>query len=153
MDKKWMCADRLSKEYENGVLEFVKFAAEYAEDPIRMKCPCLGCCYVGRVDADGLKSHLLRRGIDRSYTCWIFHGEKNSENVEPGVKSNTTYASYDNVTDTYDCDRVEEIAEALEEDLQDCPKNFENLVRNTEKPLYKDCPKFTRLSTILKLYN
>ena len=153
MDKKWMCADRLSKEYENGVLEFVKFAVEHAEDPNRMKCPCLGCCYVGRVDADGLKSHLLMRGIDRSYTCWIFHGEKSIENVEPGVKSNATYVSDDNATDTYDCDRVEEIAEALEEDLQDCPKMFERLVGDAEKPLYKDFPKFTRLSAVLKLYN
>ena len=153
MDKKWMCADRLSKEYEDGVLEFVKFAVEHAEDPNRMKCPCLGCCYVGRVDADGLKSHLLMRGIDRSYTGWIFHGEKSTENVEPGVKSNATYVSYDNATDTYDCDRVEEIAEALEEDLQDCPKMFERLVSDAEKLLYKYCPKFTRLSAVLKLYN
>src|ERR1051325_7131631 len=117
MDKKWMYVDRLSKEYENGVIEFVKFVVEHAEDSIKMKCLCLGCCYVGRVDAHGLKLHLLMRGIDQSYTCWIFHGEKSSENVEPGVKSNATYASYDNATDTYDCDRVEEIAKALEEDL------------------------------------
>ena len=61
-----MYSNRLSKEYENGVLEFVKFAGEHVEDPNRMKCPCLGCCYVGRVDAYGLKSHLLMRGIDRS---------------------------------------------------------------------------------------
>src|ERR1051325_11330088 len=118
-----------------------------------MKCPCLGCFYVGQVDADELKSHLLRRGIDRSFTCWIFHGEKSSENVEPEVKSNATYASYDNVTDTYDCDRVEEIAEALEVDLQDCPKMFERLVSDVEKTLYKDCTKFTRLFAVLKVYN
>ncbi|XP_058735867.1 uncharacterized protein LOC131607939 [Vicia villosa] len=116
MDKKWMNADRLSKEYENGVLEFVKFAVEHVKDAGRMKCPCLGCCYGGRVDADGLKSHLLTHGIDRSYKCWIYHGEKINENVEPGEKSNTTtYAPDDNDTDTYDCDRVKEIAEALEE--------------------------------------
>ena len=126
MDKKWMSSNRLSKEYENGVLEFVKFAVEHAENPSRMKCPCLGCCYGGRVDAVGLESHLLRNGIDRSYTCWIFHGEKSNENVEPG--DSTTYASDDNGRDTYDCDCVEEIAEALEEDLQDCPKIFERLV-------------------------
>src|ERR1043165_9765948 len=97
-----MCADRLSKEYENGVLEFVKFVVEHVEDPNRMKCPCLGWCYV---------------------------------------------------TDTYDCDRVDEIAEALEEDIQDCPKMFESLVSDADKPLYKDYPKFTRLSAVLKLYN
>ena len=148
-----MSANRLSKEYENGVLEFVKFVVQHVEDPSRMKCPCLGCCYVGRVDADGLKSHLLRHGIDRSYKCWIFHGEKINENVEPRGKSNTTYASDDKDTETYDCDRVEEIAEALEEDLHDCPKMFERLVSDAEKPLYKGCAKFTRLSAVLKLYN
>ena len=36
MDKTWMHSNRLSKEYENGVLEFVKFAVEHAKDPIRM---------------------------------------------------------------------------------------------------------------------
>ena len=77
------------------------------------------------------------RGIDRSYTCWIFHGEKSNDNVEPGEKSSTAYASDDKDTDTYDFDRVEEIANALEEDLQDCPKMFERLVSDTEKPLYK----------------
>ncbi|XP_058770990.1 uncharacterized protein LOC131644494 isoform X3 [Vicia villosa] len=151
MDKKWMNANRLSKEYENGVLEFVKFAVEHVKDAGRMKCPCLGCCYGGRVDADGLKSHLLTHGIDRSYKCWIYHGEKINENVEPVEKSNTTtYAPDDNDTDTYDCDRVEEIAEALEEDLKDCPKRFERLVSDAEKPLYKGCSKFTRLSALTR---
>ena len=95
-----------------------------------MKCPCLACCFWGLVDAVGLKSHLLRYGIDRSYTCQIFHGEKSNKNVEPG--DSTLYASDDNGTNTYDCDRVEEIAEELEEDLQDCPKIFERLVSDIE---------------------
>ena len=45
-----MSVDRLSKEYENGVIEFVKFDVEHAEDPIRIKCPCLGCCYGSQLD-------------------------------------------------------------------------------------------------------
>ena len=60
------------------------------------------------------------------------HGEKSDGNDESG--DNRTYASNDNGTDTYDYDRVEEIAEALEEDLNDCPKMFERLVSDTEKP-------------------
>ena len=108
MDKKWTSANRLSKEYENGILEFIKFVVEHAEDANRMKCPCLGYCYVGRVDAVGLESHLLSNGIDRSYTCWIFHGEKSNGNIEPVDSS--TYASDDNGIDTYDFGRVNEIA-------------------------------------------
>ena len=115
-----MSSNRLSREYENGVSEFVKFAVAHAEDPSRMICPCLGCCYGKRVDAVQLTSHLMRHGIDRSYTCWNLHGEKSNENVEPG--DSTTYASNYSGADTYDCDRVEEIAEALEGDLKDCPE-------------------------------
>src|SRR4051812_35363033 len=79
------------------------------------------------------------------------HGEKSNGNAES--RCNRKYASNDDCTDTYDCDRVEEIAEALEEDLADCPKMFERLVSNAEKPLYDGCSKFTRLSAVLKLYN
>src|ERR1051325_465661 len=79
------------------------------------------------------------------------HGEKSNGNVE--LRDNMTYASNENCTDTYDYDRVEEIAEALEEDLNDFPKMFERLVRDAEKHLYNGCTKFTRLSVVLKLYN
>ena len=151
MYKKWMCSSRLTKEYENGVSEFIKFVVAHAKDPRRMTCPCLSCCYGSRVDAVQLASHLKRHGIDKSYTCFNFHVEKSNGNVESG--DNTTYASNDNSTDTYDYDRVEEIAEALEEDLKDCPKMFERLVNDIEKSLYKGCTKFTRLSAVLKLYN
>ena len=51
MDKTWISSNRLSREYENGVSEFVKFAVAHAEDRSRMICPCLGCCYGKRVDA------------------------------------------------------------------------------------------------------
>src|ERR1051325_4373915 len=152
MDKTWMNSNRLSKEYEKGVWEFVEFAVAHSKDPLRMPCPCLGCCYAGgKVDGNQLGSHLLRFGIDRSYTCWTMHGEKSTGNAESSC--NRKYASNDDCTDTYDCDRVEEIAEALEEDLADCPKMFERLVSDAEKPLYVGCSKFTRLSAVLKLYN
>src|SRR3954470_14554760 len=116
-----------------------------------MPCPCLGCCYWGKVDGNKLASHLLRFGIDRCYTCWTMHGEKSNGNVES--RCNTKYASNEDCTDTYDYHRVEEIAEALEEDLEDCPKMFERLVSDAEKPLYDGCSKFTRLFAVLKLYN
>lgn len=55
----------------------------------------------------------MRHGIDRSYTCWILHDEiSNKNDIE-----NMTYVSNEYGTETYNCDRVEEIAEALEEDL------------------------------------
>lgn len=76
-----MYSNRLSKEYENGVSKFVKFAIAHAKDPNRMTCPCLSCCYGSQVDAVQLASHLLRYGIDRSYTCWNLHGKEDLEHI------------------------------------------------------------------------
>ena len=76
MNRKWMSANRLSKEYENGVKEFVEFAVKNAKDPNRVVCPCLKCCFGKRVREDELKGDLVWNGTDQSYTCWIRHGEK-----------------------------------------------------------------------------
>src|ERR1051325_8830798 len=93
MDKTWMYSNRLSKEYENGVSEFVKFDVAHAKDLNQMTSPCLYCCYGNQVDAVQLASHLIWYGIDRSYTCWNMLGEKINRNVESG--DNRTYASND----------------------------------------------------------
>lgn len=55
--------------------------------------------------------------------------------------------------DKQEFDRLEEFVNLIEEDLRDCPEMFEKLVRDAKKPLYDECNKLTRLSSILKLYN
>ncbi|CAK8541771.1 unnamed protein product [Lathyrus sativus] len=45
MDRKWMFSNRASKEYEDGVQEFVRFAIAHAEDTSKIICPCLKYCY------------------------------------------------------------------------------------------------------------
>lgn len=127
MDKKWMFSNRLSKDYENGVFEFVKFFVENTNDPSRITCPCLYCCYGCLVDAIELESHLKRHGIDQSYTCWILHDEISNKN-DVDLGENMMYASNEYGTETYKSNSVEEIAEALKQDLQDCPKMFEALI-------------------------
>lgn len=44
------------------------------------------------------------------------------------------YVSDDVDTNTYDYDRVEDIEDVIEEDLQDCPKMFERLLSDVVKP-------------------
>ena len=56
-------------------MEFVRFAIAHAEDTSKIICPCLECCYTD-VSANVLEDHLICNGIDKSYTCWIMHGEK-----------------------------------------------------------------------------
>ncbi|KAF1870733.1 hypothetical protein Lal_00026487 [Lupinus albus] len=119
-----MSFNRLTKEYEDGVKSFVKFAYENAEHSDRIVCPCLKCCYSNRVTAVELKVHLICHGIDQSYTCWTRHGEKSLD--EMLMKENNTNA--------YEGDRFDEMANIVEEDLQDCPEMFQRLISYDEKP-------------------
>ena len=145
MDRKWMSANRASKEYREGVKEFVEFAVAHAKDSSTIICPCLECCY-GAVSAEHLQDHLVCNGIDESYTCWTMHEEEETESA--GLRSNVRDTSND-----YEFDRVEEFMNEIQEDLRDCPEMFERLVSYSKIPLYDGCAKFTRLFTVLKLYN
>ncbi|XP_056691937.1 uncharacterized protein [Spinacia oleracea] len=53
----------------------------------------------------------------------------------------------------YDDDGVEELINALEENIQDFPEMLENLSTDAKNPLYPGCSKFSRLSGVLKLLN
>ncbi|XP_057452852.1 uncharacterized protein LOC130744712 [Lotus japonicus] len=152
MDRKWMFTNRLSNEYENGVKEFIAFAVEHATDCNSIICPCLDCCHSRRVNVVELEEHLLRFGIDESYTCWTKHGERRHEssNLEANV-SHTL--NVDAETNAYEGDRVEEIVNRVEEDFRECPQMFDRLKTNAETPLYDGCVKFTRLSAVLQLYS
>lgn len=128
----------LSKEYEDELDEFIRFVVDHAKDP-------------GGASVHVLKDHLVCNGINRSYTCWTWHSETRDEFNDLG--SNERYDTNDANTNTYDDDFLEEIAKVVKEDLQDCPEMFTKLENDAKEPLYSGCTKFTRFSTILKLYN
>ena len=153
MDRKWMRASRLSKEYEDGVDEFVRFTVEHANDPTKIICPCLKCCY-GRQNAPHIvKDHLFCYGIDKSYTVWTRHGEVASQSTYCGSTSRDT-SEFRNITSNeFVGDQFDDMVKAVEEDLHDCPEMFDKLKLDSEEPLYQGCKKFTRLSFTLKLYN
>ncbi|XP_027912681.1 uncharacterized protein LOC114172392 [Vigna unguiculata] len=152
MDRKWMFASRLSKEYEDGVKEFRRFAVEHAKNPSRIICPCLKCCHSRVVNADELEAHLVCNGIDKSYSCWTKHGENQKNDIAHNGHDSTSYAPQETDT-TYDFDQVEEIANIIEEDMRDCPQMFDRLTMDAKTPLYNGCTSFTRLSAVLKLFN
>ncbi|KAK7308273.1 hypothetical protein VNO77_41875 [Canavalia gladiata] len=129
MDRKWMSANRLSDEYENGVKFFIKFAIDHAENPNKIICPCLSCCYSKRISVTKLEDHLVCYGIDQSYTCCTRHGETRDDSSNLGNQE-----MHEN-TNTYEDDQIDEIENTVEEYLRDCPEMFES---------------FTELLTLLK---
>lgn len=153
MDRNWMSANRLSKEYNDGVEYFVKFAVQRLGTSSNIKCPCLRCCYVHKVTDVQLAGHLKAYGIDQSYTCWTMHGEERGESSNMD-NSNERCASDDREKYTFDDDdQLEEMTNAVEDDLNDNPEKFEKLISDAETPLYEGCTKFTKLLAVIKLYN
>ncbi|KAK1405316.1 hypothetical protein POM88_004921 [Heracleum sosnowskyi] len=70
----------MSKEYEEGVDEFCKHAGRHAKDIRFILCPCRKCLNVIEVNGlTKLKEHLMCEGIDKTYTCWTYHGKKKGE--------------------------------------------------------------------------
>ncbi|KAL4020410.1 hypothetical protein IC575_019186 [Cucumis melo] len=52
-----------------------------------------------------------------------------------------------------DVGSINEIIEVAHEEYSKDLNEFEKLLNNAEKPLYEGCNKFTKLSTLVKLYN
>ena len=159
----WMYGtSHLSDEYLSGVEEFMKCATEDMKnnEKDKMVCPCCDCNNLRNFSMlDQVRGHLIRRGFKQQYTCWIWHGE----NVETDT-CNDTERDEDHNIDNDESDHVEvdgndddfdQMLRDLEEDFvndkQYCM--FENLKDDSEKPLFPDCTKFTKLSAVLKLFN
>ncbi|XP_021822084.1 uncharacterized protein LOC110763563 isoform X4 [Prunus avium] len=75
MDKTWMSKDRMSKEYEDGVEQFIVFAISHASNPKLIKCPCQVCGNLMFETPKGIRDHMFIRGVDQSYKIWSWHGE------------------------------------------------------------------------------
>ena len=70
-----MSADRMSEQYRIGVTNFLSHCKAIFEDTNFVKCPCSGCGNTRRINFVQIESHLILKGIDLSYTEWVYHGE------------------------------------------------------------------------------
>ncbi|KAK1358914.1 hypothetical protein POM88_043388 [Heracleum sosnowskyi] len=79
MNRSWLKAGRRTKKLANGVDELLLFAFENGYDKNKISCPCIKCAHSKSWSARVVKDHLFENGIDPTYTCWIWHGEENTE--------------------------------------------------------------------------
>lgn len=63
--------DQLSREYDEGVGQFLQFAIRHASNPHFIRCPCLDCGNVKSHTRNEIKFHLFSNGVDKSYRTWI----------------------------------------------------------------------------------
>ena len=73
------------------------------------------------VDPDNCELHLVMYGIDKTYTRWTKHGEKDTgSSVSWPNLERCELLSFD--TSTFEADRLQDIANTIEVEFSECPK-------------------------------
>ena len=149
MDRCWISNDRRSKEYEDGVDCFISFAIQNSTSKISIRCPCLQCGNMLFHTPRIVREHLFFYGFDQSYLTWYWHGEEGPSSGPTIIRAErcTKNQFFDNVYCTI------EVVKAAHDDFQADSEFFLKLFDDAKKPLYPGCRKFTKLFTLVKLYN
>ncbi|XP_062112682.1 uncharacterized protein LOC133823849 [Humulus lupulus] len=161
MDKSWMQnRNRLSHEYEKGVKSFLDFAFSHNELNDLISCPCVKCnngLFKTRKDVE---DDLIIHGIQKTYTRWFMHGEREIENVSNAnedISEDSDEESMNDILEAHfgapninnwvgvDFDRYEH------EEPNDEASKFFALLRDANEKLYPECEKYSRLSAVVKL--
>ncbi|XP_024178645.1 uncharacterized protein LOC112184626 [Rosa chinensis] len=161
MDRTWIVADRRSRDYKLGVIQFCKFALDNARDPNHISCPCTKCGNVEYFSISVIRDHLFVNGIDESYDKWTDHGEAV---VDSGTDEDTNSMETDSdQSDSVQCNEGAEYEVELGSDVEleddedeglsnEC-NEFRQFVDDANKPLYPGCDRHTKLNVLVRLYN
>jgi hypothetical protein len=154
MDRSWISACRLSKEYSDGIQKFIEFARlNKPNSKDEFRCPCIRCVCAKRVHVDTIREHVVVHGFDKGYTNWIWHGEApdfTSCHKVSGSSSSSS-KSVEMHDDAVLGDALEEMINDVEKEASREPEIVQKLVEASEKPLYAGS-KYTVLSAVLRLF-
>uniref|UniRef100_A0A8R7R4G5 Transposase-associated domain-containing protein n=2 Tax=Triticum urartu TaxID=4572 RepID=A0A8R7R4G5_TRIUA len=164
MDRSWIRGTLFSREYVNGVKEFMNLIqAKFSEDE-EILCPCRECLNRKYWHQAVVNKHILTHGMESTYTRWIYHGEDfNADVIEHPVDV------HDSEDGNNGADRFEEmfgdLCTAVEQDQKETenedgnndanPSETESFLKNVGKEakrhLYHGCTKFSRFSFVVNL--
>ena len=102
MDKSWMNKSRISREYFNGVQEFVTFASKQATDDGMILCPCVKCVNSTFLDIEVVRLHIESFGICKGYQPWDFHGESSFSMASSKVRNSQVQESSNEYSDIHE---------------------------------------------------
>nr|GEV36404.1 hypothetical protein [Tanacetum cinerariifolium] len=129
---------------------------------LMMPCPCTTCLNHIEHKVEEVHFHLFKYEIDLSYTKWDKHGEKDEQATTAQIPVNTTTEFVDDMDFDMnfgskiptDGPAIVEMVNATKESFdEDDLAKFQERLLDAEKPLYKGCTNFTKLSAIVKLLN
>lgn len=145
-----MLTSRMGQPYEDGVAAFLDFAQRNLNKN-KIPCPCVSCLNHFSLPVSEVDLHLFTKGIDKNYTRWIKHGEKD----EPAkkVRFEPDFSELFDREFPTDAPDTVEMVKATEDNFEDDHEKFIELLEDAEKPLYDGCPNFTKLSALVRLMN
>ncbi|KAK6917120.1 Transposase-associated domain [Dillenia turbinata] len=83
MDKSRMeIKNRRDEAYYLGVKKFLEFAYIIKEGDVKILCPCSKCNNYHDQYKDIVMTHLIKNGIGKDYTRWIYHGEAFEDDLD-----------------------------------------------------------------------
>jgi hypothetical protein len=161
MDKSWIMKPQGSDAYKLGVKEFIKFAFKDKPKNIELICPCKYCGFKKPQSMSVMSDHLSWSPFPTEYTIWLHHGEtlgKTSTIPNIGQDAVVFEDSIQNmINDAFgvDRDKTNEVPVAsnveINQDEDVMPtetherneaKEFYELTREGEQPLYEGCTKY-----------
>lgn len=170
--KKWMYYDRVSKEYLDGVENFLNYAFRERET---ISCPCSQCVLYYQINRATAYDHLVVNGVMPSHDTLFCHGESLNESNSTHVNNYRQLTTRGDdmrgmihdvsggFTQSMDSDISErgEMEPNSEENNTNPSINqshpevdkFEQLLKDSNEELYPGCKKFNKLSFLLHLYN
>ena len=170
MDKSWMHEPKFSPKYVDGVHQFIQFVHDKMGQNCNIRCPCRNCCNVRILNQEQVEDHLHIKGIMKSYTQWIYHGEQSDFNINGEHvqyhhdEAEIVHDDEENDEglrdmlediirgDTMDIDHGERSYDHVTDtNVQGEVDKFDKLLGEAQRELYPGCSKFSTLSFIVKL--
>ncbi|PKU84514.1 hypothetical protein MA16_Dca003027 [Dendrobium catenatum] len=70
MDKSWITKAKWSRDYVNGVNNFIEFACRSQNLLWKILCPCISCINRYFLSFKDMKDHLISKGFFPGHVIW-----------------------------------------------------------------------------------
>lgn len=137
------CCCRFLEQYRDGARKFVELACETLNSEM-IGYPCIKCRNLKHHNYEIVYEHLIIKGMDPTYTDWVFHGEKPSKSNLVDVEMHESCRMFRDFYTQHDVDS-ENRHDGTEEDIQ-------RLVSDAKTPLYPSCMAFTKMSASVAMF-
>lgn len=166
IDKSWIESPIKSKEFSDGVVQFLEFAFSNASIDGKILCPCIICGFSVMCNRAEVFSHLLQRGFPEKYTYWHMHGEKhvqcNVESISQVQNESTRQCPMNDmlndvfgIFDNNDPSNLpnNDNSRGSEERSQEETEKIKRLLEDGNQELFDGCTKYSKLSFIVRFYH